>query len=313
MKIYTFKLKSGISKTLEFEKKGLAQYAVNIGTRCGHDCTYCSSPALLRMHPSFKEHGLSPFERGYAIVDPTTPERVKRDAVRIKNRGLIQLCTTVDAWSPEAQEYDLGRKCLEAILSEPGWTVRILTKNAGVLKDFDIIEKYKDRIQLGLSITAIPEKEDVIKSIERNASPITERIAVMKEAANRGIRTYGMFCPLLPGICTKPEEIGQLIQLAESWNAEEIFIEAVNARANGLILTQESLEKAGFQGEAAEVQKIRNRKDWNNYVVELIKKVQNSTRKFSDIAKLRILQYSKSLAQTSISKINTDNAGIIWL
>ena len=313
MENYTYTQKAGISKTLEFEKKGLAQYAVNIGTRCGHDCTYCSSPALLRMHPSFKEHCLSPFERGYAIVDPITPERVKRDAVRIKNRGLVQLCTTVDAWSPEAQEYDLGRKCLEAILSEPGWTVRILTKNVAVLKDFDIIEKHKDCVQLGLSITAIPEKEDVIKSIEPNASPITERIAVMKEAANRGIRTYGMFCPLLPGICTKQEEISQLIQLAESWNTEEIFIEAVNERANGLILTQEALEKSGLKREAAEIQKIRNRKNWNNYVVELIKKVQNSMRKFSDIDKLRILQYPKSLTQTSISMINTDSAGVIWL
>ena len=313
MENYIYTQKAGISRTPEFEKKGLACNAVNIGLRCGHDCTYCSSPSLLRMHPCFKKLDLNPFKRGYAIVDPTTPERVKRDAVRIKNSGLVQLCTTVDAWSPEAQEYDLGRKCLKAILSESGWTVRILTKNAAVLKDFDIIEKYKDHIQLGLSITAIPEKEDVIKSIEPNASPITERIAVMKEATNRGIRTYGMFCPLLPGICTKPEEIGQLIQLAESWNAEEIFIEAVNARANGLILTQEALEKAGFQGEAAEIQKIRNRKNWNNYVVELIRNVQDGVRKHSDLSKLRILQYPKSLTKASITKIKQNDVGVIWL
>ena len=157
------------------------------------------------------------------------------------------------------------------------------------------------------------KKEDVIKSIEPNASPITERIAVMKEAANRGIRTYGMFCPLLPGICTKPEDIDQLIQLAESWNAEEIFIEAVNARANGLILTQEALEKAGFQGEAAEIQKIRNRKNWNNYVVELIKNVQDGVRKHSDLSKLRILQYPKSLTKESITKIKQNDIGVIWL
>jgi len=85
MKTHTCKLKAGISKTPEFKKKGLAQYAVNVGTRCEHDCTYCSSPALLRIHPSFKEHGLKPFEREYAVVDPTTPERVKRDAARIKD------------------------------------------------------------------------------------------------------------------------------------------------------------------------------------------------------------------------------------
>lgn len=313
MRIYKDTLKAGIARTKEFEKKGLAKYAVNVGTRCGHDCTYCSSPALLRMHQSFKKPGLNPFEKGYAIVDPATPERVKRDAARIHTRGLVQLCTTVDAWSPEAQEYDLGRRCLKAILSEPKWTVRILTKNAAVLNDFDIIEKHKDRVLLGLSVTAPPEKQDMISCVEPNASPISERIAVMDDAAQRGFRTYAMFCPLMPGISDNSECVGQLIQLAESWNAEEIFVEAVNARANGLILTQEALEKAGFHTEAAKIQEIRNKKVWNNYVVNLIKTVQNSFRQNSSIEKLKILQYPSSLTTTSISMIKQNEAGVIWL
>ena len=102
---------------------------------------YCSSGALLRMHRSFKQVRRSPFESGYAIVDPDTPDRVARDASRMRRRSMVQLCTTVDAWAPEAQEHDLGRRCLEALLSEPGWAVRILTKNAAVAHDFDLIEK----------------------------------------------------------------------------------------------------------------------------------------------------------------------------
>ena len=52
MKTYQATLKSGITRTKEFEKKGLAQFSVNVGTRCGHQCLYCSSPSLLRMHRS---------------------------------------------------------------------------------------------------------------------------------------------------------------------------------------------------------------------------------------------------------------------
>ncbi len=155
-RIHLTTLKKGISRTPEFAKKGLADYAANVGTKCGHACAYCSTGAMLRMHSSFKEVGENPFGLGYAIVDPDTPERVARDAVRIKpkRRGMVQLCTTVDAWSPEAQEYGLGRKCLEAILSQTGWSVRILTKNAAVVKDFDIVEKHRDRVLVGLSLTA---------------------------------------------------------------------------------------------------------------------------------------------------------------
>ena len=162
MKTYKWELKNGISRTREFEKKGLAQFAVNIGLKCGHACTYCSTGVMLRVHHAFKELGLSAFDNGYAIVDPNTPRRVARDARKIRKRAMVQLCTTVDAWSPEAQEHGLGRKCLEAILSEPGWTVRILTKNVAVRKDFDLIEKYSDRVLIGLSITATPEKSDII-------------------------------------------------------------------------------------------------------------------------------------------------------
>ena len=175
MQVYETSLESGITRTKEFERKKLATHAVNVGTKCGHGCLYCGSGARLRMDESFSTVDKSPFEQGYAIVDPATPERVARDAKRIRKRGMVQLCATVDAWSPEAQEHDLGRRCLEAILSEPGWTVRILTKSAAVIHDFDLIERYADRVLVGLSITGTPDKTDILSIVEPNASPIQQR------------------------------------------------------------------------------------------------------------------------------------------
>jgi DNA repair photolyase len=182
-----------------------------------------------------------------------------------------------------------------------------------VVKDFDVIEEHKDRVLIGLSITAPSEKQAIISSIEPNASRVSERIAVMNEATKKGFRTYAMFCPLLPGISADSASIGRLIRLTESWHAEEIFVEAVNARANGLSLTQQALEEAGFHNEAAKIEDIRNRKIWNKYVVDLIKNVQKSVRQHSSIAKLRILQYQSSLTAESISIISEDEAGVVWL
>ena len=154
MWIHHYPLKTGITGTPEFEKKRLATHAVNVGTKCGHNCLYCSTGAVLRTHPCFKACGENPFAFGYAVVDPSTPDRVARDAKRMGGRGLIQLCTLTDMWVPEAQEHLLGRRCLEAILSQPEWTVRILTKNAAIRDDFDIIEEHRNRVLIGLSITA---------------------------------------------------------------------------------------------------------------------------------------------------------------
>jgi len=313
MNIYEWKLKNGITRTKEFEKKGLAKFAVNIGLKCGHGCEYCSTGAMLRTHKAFKELGVSPFENNYAVIDPDTPNRIARDAARKRQRGLVQLCTIVDAWSPEAQQYQLGRRCLEAILSQPGWTVRILTKNAAVKDDFDVIERYKDRVLVGLSITAPPAKSDIISVIEPNASLIKDRIEVMMEAAHRGFRTYAMFCPVLPGVADSPEQIKNLIELACQFKAEEIFAETVNPRGRGLKLTQNALETAGYSNEASAVKNIRNRDNWSGYVVRLVRNFQEKMRQLHDINKLRFLLYPSRLVGHDLTQIKQDDGGVIWL
>jgi DNA repair photolyase len=313
MKKHLTTLLTGIQPSPEFARKGLADYAVNVGTKCSHDCLYCSTGALLRMHASFKDAGQSPFGFGYGIVDPHTPERVGRDAGRLRNRGLVQVCTTVDAWAPESQDHQLGRRCLEAILNQPEWSVRILTKNAAVQQDFDLLEKHRDRVLVGVSLTAPPAKEAQMAVVEARASRITERLAVLKEAHRRGLRTYGMLCPLLPGIADDPESISELIQTCMDFGAEEIFVEPVNPRASGLRLTQEALLAAGFVREAAAVGQIRSWKEWSHYCTRLIATVQQVMAEKGVLEKLRYLLYPGRLTPADLKSIQGNNAGIKWL
>jgi DNA repair photolyase len=313
MKNHTFSLKSGINRSDEFGKKKLAPFAVNPGIKCGHDCLYCSTGAMLRMHPAFKTCGENPFGNKYSICDPSAPERVATDAINIKNRGLIQLSTIYDAWAPEAQKHQLGRRCLQAILAEPDWSVRILTKNSAVRNDFHIIEQHNERVLLGLSITAIPEKADVIEILEPNASSIAQRMSVMIKAAQSGFRTYAMFCPLMPAIADDSGSIDRLVEFAVQINAEEIFAEPINPRGPALKKCQEALELWGYEKEAKAFESIRNRKNWSRYVVHLVKNVQQSVRKSSGISKLRFLLYPANLTPQDKAEIKKDDAGVIWL
>jgi len=313
VKNYSYSLGGGIRPSPEFEKKGLARYAVNVGLRCGHDCTYCSSRAMLRCHTAFKELGKHAFGTGYSIVDPDIADRVAEDAKRVQRRGLVQICTTVDAWAPEAQELRLGRRCLEAILAQPGWSVRILTKNAAVAEDFDLIKKHRDRVLVGLSLTATPDKEEMLAVVEPHATPISERMAVMKKAHKLGLRTYGMLCPLLPGIADAPEQIDELVLFVKDCGAEEVFSEAVNSRGNSLTLTEEVLRESGFVVEAEAISAIRKRKVWSAYVVALLQNIQKAMRKHMNTTKLRFLLYPSGLAEQDCRTIQKDDAGVIWL
>jgi DNA repair photolyase len=268
---------------------------------------------LLRMHSSFKEVGESPFAKGYALVDPGTPDRVRRDAQRLRDRGLVQLCTIVDAWAPEAQALNLGRRCMEAILAEPGWNVRILTKNAAVAKDFDLIEKHRDRVLVGLSLTGTPDQEEVLKAIEPYASPIRERMAALREAHARGLRIYGMLCPILPAVADEPEQIDELVRFVCECGAEEIFAEAVNPRGRGLLLTQKALAEHGYHEQAQAMGTVRNRAIWSRYVVTLIQRLQSSTRRVYDTSRLRFLLYPSGLTSEGLARVRQDDAGIVWL
>jgi len=313
MRDHECRLKTGITRTPEFERKRLACFAVNCGLKCGHDCLYCSSGAVLRTHLAFRQLGENPFSHGYAIVDPTTPERVARDAARIRERGLIQLCTLTDAWAPEGQQHNIGRRCLDGILAQPGWSVRILTKNASVREDFDLIEQHRDRVLLGLSLTATPENSAVNKVLEPNASDIKERMLTMVEAAARGLRVYGMLCPLLPGVADAPEQIDQLVNFVADCRAEEVFVEPVNPRGPGLKQCQEALELWGYTREAEAIGGIRHRHGWSQYCLELIRNVQARVRRHFDIEKLRFLLYPAHLLPEHEAEIRKDDGGVVWL
>jgi DNA repair photolyase len=313
VRMHECSLKTGITRSKEFEKKTLAEFAANVGTKCGHDCTYCSSGAMLRMHPSFKEIGENPFGFGYAIVDPKMPGKVAKDAAGKRHRGKVMLCTTVDAWCPAAQQHGLGRKCLEAIMAEPDWSVRILTKNAAVAKDFDLIKKYRDRVQVSLSLTATPEMAGAMAIIEPNASPILERMAALEEAKRLGLRTYAMLCPLLPGVANTPKQLRKLVGFAKKIGAEEVFAEPVNARGSGLMNTEKALRSAGYENAADAVCSVRTRRNWSQYVVELIADLQHAMRKRGMIDKLRFLLYSSGLTEQDKAIIRKDDEGVIWL
>jgi DNA repair photolyase len=313
IRVHEYPLKNGIRPSPEFAKKGLAEFAVNTGTKCGHGCTYCSTGAMLRCHKSFKAAGESPFQHGYAIVDPEMPEKVAHDAARMQRRGQVQLCTTVDAWAPEAQKYHLGRRCLEAILAEPGWTVRILTKNAAVVEDFDLIKKHRDRVVVGLSLTGTPKADAVLKVIEPNASSIHDRMAALAKAHEMGLRTYGMLCPLLPGIADSPDDLDTLVGFAESIAAEELFAEAVNPRGRGLKLTEEALAAAGFAAQAEAVHGIRSVRTWSPYVTQLVANVQRACQQHRMLDKLRFLLYPARLLPADRTAIQQHNAGVVWL
>jgi DNA repair photolyase len=212
-----------------------------------------------------------------------------------------------------SQKHQLGRHCLEAILSQPGWTARVLSKNAAVAEDYDLMEKHRDRLLLSLSLTGTARQQRQLEVIERHASPISERIAALQEAHRRRLRTYGMLCPLLPGIADDRATVRELLLLCCRCDAEEIFVEPVNARGSGLRLMEEALREAGFDDEATAVGLVRNRRAWSAYCTNLLRTVQQEMGHLGILDELRFLLYPTNLQPTDLASVRRDDRGVRWL
>jgi hypothetical protein len=145
------------------------------------------------------------------------------------------------------------------------------------------------------------------------ASSIKRRMEVLREAHERGLRTYGMLCPILPGVADSFDQIEELIHFAIECNVEEIFIEPVNPRGRGLKLTQEALANSGYSDEATAIETIRKRNAWSRYVARMVSNVQKSIHKQYDINRLRFLLYPSRLLEEHVTQIKKDDAGVVWL
>jgi DNA repair photolyase len=171
-------------------------YAINPYVGCSHSCRYCYA-AFMRRFTGHKEKWGE-----FVDVKINAPEVLAREIKR-KRMGRIWVSGVCDPYQSVEKGYRLTRSCLE-ILLENQWPVTIQTKSALVLRDIEIIGNMKD-IAVGFSITTANEK--IRRLFEPGASPIKERINALDILHSRGIQTFAMIAPLLPGADGLIEEL----------------------------------------------------------------------------------------------------------
>jgi DNA repair photolyase len=173
--LYEAARKTSLRPTPEFERKKLATHAVDVGFICDHGCAYCMARASIRTHQVFKEIGRSAFKPGYAIVDPGVGERLRQAAIPLTEQNVVMFCSLSDGWAPSVRRYGVGRSCLEYLLQDTPAQVRILTKNSHVRDEFPLLEQYRERVMVGITITGLPEHEAAIWSRQPESVPFGSR------------------------------------------------------------------------------------------------------------------------------------------
>ena len=158
--------------------KEYGDYALNIYTGCPHRCFYCFAPNVLHRDRQQFHDVVEPRKD---IVEETR-RQIEREGITGK---LIHLCFTCDPY-PHGYDTTVTREII-SLLKSTGNNVQILTKGNGS-RDFDLLGPED---LYGITLDGGTTGKDEIA-----AFPLV-RVETLREAHNRGIKTWVSFEPVL--------------------------------------------------------------------------------------------------------------------
>lgn len=129
-----------------------------------------------------------------------------------ESNGIVGISTITDPYQPIELEKELTRKGLEVLLESGRFKVSIQTKSSSVLRDIDILTKFKDRVDVGLTITTT--RDDLAKIIEPRAPSASSRIHALRRLSEEGLDTWIFLGPIMRGLNDSPENIESIVDVA---------------------------------------------------------------------------------------------------
>ncbi len=202
-------------------------YSINPYNGCEHGCTYCYA------RNSHEYWGYS------AGVDFEQKILIKKNAPQLLEEAfnkkswkpqMIVMSGNTDCYQPAERKFELTRECLKVFLKYKH-PVGIITKNALLLRDMDILTELnkKNLLRVTLSITTL--NEDIRRVMEPRTSTIAQRLKALQTLTNAGIPVNVNMAPIIYGI--NSDEIFDLAKEVGARGAHSLSY--IMVRLNGSI------------------------------------------------------------------------------
>ena len=137
-----------------------------------------------------------------------------------------RMSSVCDGWQPLEERYQLSRQCLE-LLVRHAFPVGILTKSGLVRRDIEVMRG--GEVDVGVTLTTVDE--DVRRILEPGASPVGDRLDVLRRAKAAGLTTYVFAGPLFPFLCDGSREVDALFRAIAAAGVDYLFVDKLNPKA----------------------------------------------------------------------------------
>ncbi len=236
------------------------EYALNPYVGCAHGCSYCYARAYTRDAEVVSRWG-SLVKIKVGLIDA-----LLKDVVRLRP-GVVGVATITDPYQPIEASEQLTRKCL-AILLRSGFRVDIQTKSPLVLRDVNMLSRWRDDVEVGFTITTL--SDDLASVIEPNAPPPSERAAALREVALQRISTWVFLGPIIPRVNDSESSIAEVVRLARDTGSQLIY-DYLRLKPALIPPLAGALRKLGLN--AGEILKLARSMAWLRRVSETVERV----------------------------------------
>ena len=202
-------------------------YSMNPYMGCEHGCIYCYA------RNSFEYWGYS------AGLDFETKIMIKKNAPELFRKFLmnpkweclpISLSGNTDCYQPAERKFEITRKLLEVAL-EFNQPIGIITKNAAILRDKDLLKKMADKNLVSVLVSITSFDEELRRVMEPRTTTGQQRLKIIRELSDAGVRMGVMLGPMIPGL--NEQEMQKIMKAASDNGA--VFSAYTFVRLNGAV------------------------------------------------------------------------------
>ncbi|MGB8319482.1 MAG: PA0069 family radical SAM protein, partial [Ignavibacteriaceae bacterium] len=189
-------------------------YSFNPYRGCEHGCIYCYA------RPSHEFLGFSSgldFETKIMIKDDAPKLLESEFKKKSYKPDIIIFSGNTDCYQPIESKLKLTRKALEVCLKYRN-PVGLITKNALVLRDLDIIKELSKKDLISVTITITSLDKSLISKMEPRTSVPAKRLETIQKLAENNIPVGVNIAPVIPGL--NDEEIPLILKAASEMGAE---------------------------------------------------------------------------------------------
>jgi DNA repair photolyase len=202
-------------------------YSLNPYQGCEHGCVYCYAR---NTHEYWGYNAGIDFE-SVILYKENAPDLLEQKITHKNWKPQpIVLSGNTDCYQPLEHRLQITRKLLQVFLKYKH-PVSIITKNALILRDIDIlVELAKDNlVQVSISLTGLDE--DLRQKLEPRTSTYAKRLKAIETLSKKGIPVNVMMAPIIPALNSH-----QIMDVAKATsNAGALSLNYTMVRLNGPI------------------------------------------------------------------------------